>query len=415
MQDKIIVIGAGVIGASSALALQKEGHDVMLIDREAPCAGASFGNAGAIVNGSCVPTAMPGIVFDAIQMLTDKNAALSIRPSYFFKILPWLLRFILQSRATKVNKNSKNLHALTNQAIKHWRELTDNTKLSSQFRETGWMKVYELESTFAGSAAARELLDETATPYEILSADEIVDLEPNLAPIYQQAFYQKDSLSIVNPKSLVEGLVALFVEDGGSYRQFSVDNIEIKNNNILLKNTAEEILADKLVIAAGAWSRQLAKQLGDNIPLDTERGYHLMFPESTANLLSRPIVNSELSFVLCPMSEGLRMTSQVELGGLDLPPDYQRIRRLMPEAKRMLPKLNTTEKSAWMGFRPSLPDSLPVLGYSSRSDKVIYAFGHHHLGMTLGAVTASIVTDLVASRESAIPLTPYRPKRFNQL
>ena len=415
MSDKIIVIGAGVIGASSALALLKEGHDVILVDKEAPCAGASFGNAGAIVNGSCVPTAMPGILFDAIRMLGNRNAALSIRPTYLHKMLPWLLRFTLQSRETKVKENSKNLHALTTQSVKHWRELTDNTKLASLFRETGWMKVYEFDSTYAGTAAARELLDETATPYEILSAAEIADLEPNLATIYQQGFYQKDSLSIVNPKRLVEGLVELLVASGGTYKQFSVDSIEIENNKVNVKNSSGEMLADKVVIATGAWSRNLAKQLNDKVPLDTERGYHLVFPESSGSLLSRPVVSGESSFVLSPMSEGMRMSSQIELGGLTLPPDYQRIRRMMPAAKRMLPKLDATEQSAWMGFRPSLPDSLPVLGYSSRSKRIIYAFGHQHLGMTLGAVTASIVADLVANRKSTIPLSPYHPKRFNSL
>ena len=415
MATKVAVIGAGVVGASSALALIKEGYEVVLFDKEAPCAGASFGNAGAIVNGSCVPTAMPGIVFDAIRMLGNKDSALSIRPAYFLKILPWLLRFILQSRQSRVNENSKYLYALTSQAVNRWRELTDNTELASLFRETGWMKVYEFENTFAGTGASRELLDETATPYEILSAAEIVDLEPNLAPIYQQAFYQKDCLSIVNPKKLVEGLVELFVDGGGSYKQFSVDSIQLENNKIRLKNNSETLFADKIVIAAGAWSRELTKQLGDDVPLETERGYHLMFPESSGGLLSRPVVNGESSFVLSPMTEGLRMTSQVELGGLDLPPDYQRIRRLMPKAKRMLPKLDVNEQSAWMGFRPSLPDSLPVIAYSSRSDSVIYAFGHQHLGMTLAAVTATLVADLVAGRKSTTPISPYHAKRFNKL
>lgn len=415
MSNKIVVIGAGVIGACSALSLLKEGHEVVLIDKDAPCAGASFGNAGAIVNGSCVPTAMPGIVLDAIRMLGDKDSALSIRSGYFFKMLPWLLRFTLQSRQSKVKENSKYLHALTAHAVTSWRELTDNTKLASQFRETGWMKVYEFENTFLKTAAARELLDQTATPYEILSADEISDLEPNLAPIYKQAFYQKESLSILNTRGLVEGLVELFVAGGGQFKSFSVNNIELEKNRIKLKNSSGEMYADKIVIAAGAWSGELTMQLGDAVPLETERGYHLMFSESTASLLSRPIVNGESSFVLSPMTEGLRMTSQVELGGLDLPPDYQRIRRLMPEAKRMLPTLDITEQSAWMGFRPSLPDSLPVLAYSSRSDKIIYAFGHHHLGMTLGAVTGSIVADLVAGRQSTIALSPYHPKRFNRL
>ncbi|MCP3673331.1 MAG: FAD-binding oxidoreductase [Gammaproteobacteria bacterium] len=412
MPSKIIIIGAGVVGAASALALQKDGHDVILVDREAPCAGASFGNAGAIVNGSCAPTAMPGIIFDAIRMLSKSNSPLTVHPAYFHRILPWLMRFILQSSSSNVNNNAKHLHGLSQYAVASWHQLTEQTELSSLFKQTGWLKVYETEKSFDGTKKSRQLLDKMKTPYEVLDASQIHDLEPNLAPIYKRGFFQKDSLSITNPDRLVKGMVELFVNRGGSYKQFAVNRINRNSNGIELIGSNETLVTDKVVIAAGAWSRSLAKQLGDNIPLDTERGYHLMLSESTSSLLSRPVVSGDDSFVLTPMETGMRMSAQIEFAGLDIAPDYSKIRKLLPEAKRMLPKIDIKEESVWMGFRPSLPDSLPALGFSPKSNNVLFAFGHQHLGMTLAAITGLTVADLVANRKPPIALSPYRPNRF---
>ncbi|MFT6408351.1 MAG: D-amino-acid dehydrogenase [Arenicella sp.] len=412
MAEKIIVIGAGVIGASTALALKQDGHAVTLIDRDQPCAGASFGNAGAIVNGSCAPTAMPGILFDGLRMMTQSASPFSIHPAYLHRALPWLLRFVWQSRTSAVNHNAQYLHALSQHAVASWQQLVGTSDLSSLFRATGWLKVYESEKTFANSKKSRELLDKLGTPYELLNAAQIRDLEPNLAPIFARGLYQQDSLSISNPERLVRGLIDQLLERGGVYKQFSVDQIKVTDHGIQLNGLSGMLNADKIVIAAGAWSRPLASQLGDHIPLDTERGYHLMLPQSNQGLLSRPVLNEESSFVLCPMETGLRITAQVEFAGLDIAPNYNKIRSLLPAAQRMLPKLDIQQDSEWMGFRPSLPDSLPVLGFSSQSNNAIYAFGHQHLGMTLAAISAQVITDLVANREPLIEISAYRSSRF---
>ncbi len=415
MANKTIVIGAGVIGAASALALQRNGHNVILVDKVEPCSGASFGNAGAIVNGSCVPTATPNILFDVISMFGQKHSPLSIKLSYLHKAFPWLLRFILQGRSSKFNQNAAHLYALSKHAVSSWRLLTDKMALSSLFRESGWLKVYESENTFSKTSLSRELFDKMGTKYELLDADGIRELEPNLSPIYKHGFYQKDCLSVINPQRLVDGMVKQLVAHGGQYHQFGVEEIKLEGNKVSLKGINGSISVNKVVIATGAWSHHLAKQLGDNIPLDTERGYHMMLPSSSANLLNRPVVNGESSFVLSPMEAGLRMTSQVELAGLKAEPNYNRMRCLLPLAKTMLPKLELREESVWMGFRPSLPDSLPVIGYSSRSNSVLYAFGHQHLGMTLGAVTGLLVSDMLSGSVPRVDIEPYRATRFNRL
>ena len=260
MPSKTIIIGAGVIGAATALALQNDGHDVTLIDRCSPCSGASFGNAGAIVNGSCAPTAMPGILFDALRMMAQPDSPISIRPAYLHRILPWLFRFVLQSRNSAVNDNARNLHALSQHAVTSWKQLVEKTELGSVFRSTGWLKVYESKGSFADTQPAIDLLDKLGTPYELLDASQIRDLEPNLAPIFTHGFYQKDSLSINNPERLVKGMVDLFAARGGTYKQFAVDHISIQSNDIQLKGLSECLSADKVVVATGSWSRSLASE-----------------------------------------------------------------------------------------------------------------------------------------------------------
>ena len=415
MTNKITIIAAGVIGAATALRLQQKNHDALLLDREKPCAGASFGNAGAIVDSSCVPTATTGIFFDAIKMLVQSHSPLSIRPSYLLKISPWLVRFIGQSRTTSIYKNTTYLHALSQHAVHSWRKLTDNTHFSSLFNAKGWLKVYRSGNAFDDTLRSRKVLDKVGTKYQYLNAAEIHDLEPHLAHTFKHGFFQQDSLNIKDPQLLVQGMVDLLVNRGGQYKKFDVKSIQDCNGVIQLKGKSTDLLSHKVVIATGAWSRVLAKQFGDDIPLETERGYHLMLPESTQTLLSRPVVNGDNDFVLSPMNKGIRMTSQIELAGLNRAPNFNRIRKLLPLAKQMLPNIETQEESIWLGHRPSLPDSLPVLGHSTKSENVIYAFGHQHLGMTLAAITGDIIADLLGNKEPKVSVFPYRVNRFSIL
>ena len=411
-QLPIVIVGAGIVGASTALALQKDGHQVLLVDRSEPCAGASFGNAGLIVGGSCAPTAMPGIALEGLSMLTKPLSVMSIKPAYFHKILPWLIRFVAESRRTKVAQNAGNLHALTSRAFEGWRRLTHDTELNHLIDREGWLKVYESEQSFSATAASRELMDSHDVAYEILTASDIRDLEPNLAPIFNKGIYQRHNMKLSNPDRLVRGMVKRFLGCGGSYEQFEARSLHLEPNGVTLAGNGVSLSARKVVIATGAWSQPLAKQLGDNVALDTERGYHLMLSIDNNRLLSRPVSNGDSGFVLVPMELGLRLTTQVEFAGLEAPPDYSFVRSLLPMVQRMLAGVDTTEQSAWMGFRPSLPDSLPVLGYSTKSDNVLYAFGHQHLGMTLGPISGLIIADLIAGRNPGVDLFPYRPGRF---
>ncbi len=411
-EQDIIVIGAGVVGAATALALRREGHGVLVIDREGPAAGASSGNAGAVVNESCAPTAMPGVWKQALASIGDPLSPLSIRPSYLLRAAPWLLRFLLASRQGRVASIARELHALSQHAASDWRKLTKGTALDGFFHDGGWLKVYETEAAFEKTAAARKLMDALGVGYELLSADDIRNLEPALAPIFHHGIFQKSSLRCDDPAGLVRAMVDEAVSAGAAFRVATVTALEPQGQRVRVRCGSETLGARRVVVAAGAWSRRLAAQVGHKVPLDTERGYHVMLPRGTEALLSRPVLNGERSFVLSPMRAGLRMTSQVEIAGVDAPPNFARVRHLLPEARRMLPELDVREESVWMGCRPSLPDSLPVIGPARNAPNVLFAFGHQHLGLTLAAVTAFAVAAVVAGREPAVDLSPYRPERF---
>ena len=411
-EQDIVVIGAGVVGAATALALRRDGHDVLLLDREGPAAGASAGNAGAIVSESCAPTAMPGVWKEALRNIGDPLSPLTIRAAYLPRALPWLLQFLAASRPSRVDAIATALHALSKHAVSAWRELTSGSQLERFLHDGGWLKVYETERGFDRTAGARELMESLGVRHEILSTDDLRDLEPALAPIFVRGIFQRDSLRCDDPAGLVRATVERAVADGAAFRVAAVSRIEPQGEHVRVHCSGETLDARRVVVAAGAWSRALAAQAGHRVPLDTERGYHAMLPEGTESLLSRPVMNGERSFVLTPMAGGLRMTSQVEFAGLDAPPNYARVRHLLPEAKRMLPDLDARETSVWMGCRPSLPDSLPVIGPAERAPNVLFAFGHQHLGLTLAAVTAQAIAALAAGREPPVDLAPYRAGRF---
>ncbi|WP_025899554.1 NAD(P)/FAD-dependent oxidoreductase [Sneathiella glossodoripedis] len=407
-----IVVGAGIVGVSSAYMLQKAGFSVTLVDRVGPCSGTSYGNAGAIVVDGCVPNSMPGILKDIPSMLFDATGPLTVRWSHLAKATPWLLRFMMEAREERVRHNAKFLYQITKHAGRDWSRLMKSLKLDDLMKDVGWLKVYESDEGFAQTLEARELMSEVGCPFDILDATDIQDLEPNLNAIFKHGIFQKKSRFLLNPEKVVHGIADAFKHIGGQIEIAEISTVSEMEAGVVAKGNGKEFKADKLVIAAGAWSKILADQFGANVLLDAERGYHMMLPALEDKTISRPIVYGEKSFVLAPMERGIRMTSQVEIAGLERGPDFRRIRKLLPLAKRMLPTLNTQEQDVWLGHRPSTPDSLPIIGCSPKSKNVIFAFGHQHYGMTMGPTTARIVRDIALGKEDTIELWPYRADRF---
>lgn len=409
---RIAVIGSGMLGMSSALWLQKDGHKVWVIDPRSPGTATSFGNAGAIVTGSVEPTSTPGILGQIPGYLLDPASAIRIRWSYLPKLAPWLARFVWASRPQGVKQASDGLAALMVGAYGAHKELVNLTNASGVVRQSGWLKVYSSARAFRSTQLQRDLMDRHAIQYEVLNADEIHQLEPALARNFTHGLLHSESAFASTPKALIDAYAAHFFQMRGEWLPESVRRIEpLPNGRMRLHCELGIREFDRVVVCSGAWSKPLAASLGDKVMLDTERGYHLNIAPGTSRELRRPVYVAERHFVLAPMADGIRMTSGEELAGLDAPPDFSRIRKLIPEAQKALPGLSGEITREWMGRRPSTPDSLPVIGPSPRHPNVIYNFGHQHLGLTLGPVSGKIVADHIAGR-ATIDLKPYRINRF---
>jgi D-amino-acid dehydrogenase len=409
----IAVIGAGIVGLSTALYLRKDGHAVSVIDHRPPGTATSFGNAGAIVTNAIEPTSTPATLRQVPRYLFDPASALRVRWAYLPRIAPWLMRFVLEGRRSRVEHAAAALKPLLGAAYAAHLELANLSGTADLLRPSGWLKLFRTRQGFAATALQRQLMDRHGIRYEVLEPAEIHQLEPHLARIFCKGLYHGDSASIKLPHRLVEGYARALLNAGGTLVHEHVQDLKVLDNGaVALRCELGMRQFDHVVIAAGAWSKRFCRMLREKVILDTERGYHLTIDPGEAGEVRRPLCFPEDSFVLAPMQDGIRMTSGEELAGLDAPPDFSRIYRLLPRAREALPGLSDHVTREWMGRRPSTPDSLPVIGRSHKAPQVIYAFGHHHLGMTLGPITGRLVAQLLRGEEPEIELGAYDIGRF---
>jgi D-amino-acid dehydrogenase len=410
--ESLLILGAGAVGCTSALAFARRGFKVTVIDRTGPGSGASYGNAGGIVP-SASPLAQPGLPWQVPGMLVDPTGPLSIHPVELIKSLPWFLRFVMECSASRAEANSKALYALSGSAAPAWKDLIRGTPAETLLRDVGWLKVYSSEDGFKNHAPERDFLQRRGAPVEILSQDEVRQLEPNLAPIFVRGMLQPDGLFAVNPQRLVEAVATEAMAQGAIFLRETVENLTVDPVGRITVNTNKgQHRPDRVMICAGAFSKRFAQALGAAPLLVAERGYHAMF-ERPEKCTTRPAFWVENSMVLCPMEQGVRLTTQSEFNGLTAEPSYRRLNRLIPKAMEMMPQLNSTVRDRWMGHRPATPDSLPVLGVAPATPRGFFNFGHNHLGLTLSAISAQVAVDLwtQAGLSQDIPINAYRPIR----
>ena len=409
---RVAVIGAGIVGVCSALCLQRDGFQVSLIEREGPGAGASFGNGAVIGEEAVVPVATPGILGKVPGLLFDPLGPLALRWSYLPRLAPWLLRFVAASRRDRVEEISIALKALLEGTFEAFDRLLALADARDLLRRTGWLAVYETERGLADTQPLLDLQRRRGVRFDVLEAEQLRQFEPALAPIFARGVYYPDVGYTVNSQRLVQVLADAFQRLGGTLEIAEARGFEIGPAGPRAVVTDRGALpCEAVVVAAGAWSKHLAAQLGSRPPLDTERGYHVQFPEpGVAPRL--PVYSTERAFVASPLEVGLRVAGTVELGGLEAAPNWDRAEVLLGHAKRWFPGLKTGGMTRWMGFRPSMPDSLPVIGRSPRFSNVIFAFGHGHCGMMMSARTGEIVAALLADRDPGLDMSPYRVERF---
>ena len=408
-----IVIGAGIAGVSTALYLQRDGHAVTLLDPEPPGSMTSFGNAGLIATYATIPTATPDILMRVPKMLMDPAGPLSLRWSYLPQLTPWLLSLVRNSAPDRIRRNASVKSILLNRAWEDFRPLIDQTGTEDLVYAGGMLRVFRTDSAFEQMKAREiDLMDLTGRSYELLNTDEIRQMEPMLEPLFPHAIFSTDSRNIRNPGRLTEVFAQDFTARGGTLKPESVTGLSgTSEGKWRVTTDGGEATADIVVVAAGAWSRRIAKMVGVKLLLDTERGYHVMLP-SVEPGLNRSVHFGEEGLMMSPMETGYRVSTGVELAGIDAPPDYRRIRRAIGQVSGYVKGLQTEEQSIWMGRRPSTPDTVPILGGVPGRDGLYFATGGAHIGMTLGPTFGRIIADLVAGRDSGVDLTPYRPNRW---
>jgi glycine/D-amino acid oxidase-like deaminating enzyme len=405
----IAVIGAGVVGLTIALELVDQGREVVLVDPGQPGMGASYGNAGTIAGYATSPVGTPDVLRSLPSLLFSKTSPLAIRHRALPSLTPWLLRFLWQSLPAQAERNARAIATLLTGAAERWDDLALRVQGAGILQRRGCLYLYETPQAFTQAWTELDQRRKLGVEVDLIGPDRLADLEPALPRNLGGAAYFTGATFLDDPGRMM-GLIADTVLQKARHIRARADRLERRPDGVVIAGPGLHLHARRVVIAAGAHSRALATQAGDRIPLDTERGYHVEW-DMAKPLLSRPACPTARGFYFCPMAGRLRVAGTVELGGLSLPPSPHRVRKLVEGAQAFFPQLGSPDRQ-WMGFRPSLPDSLPVIGPSSGGSDVIHAFGHGHLGVTMAPVTAGIVADLVAGRRLGLDISPYRPTRF---
>ena len=407
---KVGIVGAGIQGVCSALFLQKKGFQVTLFDRDEPGNAASYGNAGHFSPYASVSLNRPDVLLDVPAMLLSSRGPLALKWNYLPKMIPWLFQFIMNCRKEKMMHTAKNMHQILDQALPAYDELFDEINLDGLIESNGILYVWD-EKNLKSRNLEIEIREQLGVKQKLVNPKEIHDLEPNLKPFYHGGVFYDYARHAKNPKKILIKLFEKFLEKKGKFLKLNISNIDFDENKPVLRSEAQRFIFDKLLITCGAFSKKLTDKLHENIPLDTERGYHVHF-KGCEHLISRPVVYSNRGFGMTPMEQGLRVVGTVEFGGLQNPLSKSRIKNLILNANDMLEGL-PEHKDEWLGFRPSLPDFLPVIGPSKNYKNVFYSFGHHHLGWTLGAISGKIVSTMIAQENTNFDVEPYSSLRFS--
>jgi len=408
---KIGVIGAGIQGVCNALFLQKKGYNVTLFDRDEPGnLSASYGNAGHFSPYASLALNRPDVLTDVPSMLLSATGPLALRWNYVPKMIPWFLKFILNCSKKKMMHTAKYTHQILDLALPAFDELFDEVDISGLVEKKGIMYVWN-DQNLASRELEISIRKEIGVEQQILTPKEIHDLEPNIKPFYHGGVYYSYARHARNPKKILLKLFDNFLKKDGKFLKINIQSLNIEEEKPVLKSEVQSFSFDKVVIACGAFSKKLTDNLNEKIPLDTERGYHVHFKDCE-HLISRPVVFANRGFGITPMEQGLRVVGTVEFGGLNNPLSKSRIRNLINGAKYMLDGLPEHEDE-WLGFRPSLPDFLPVIGPSKNYKNVFYCFGHNHLGWTLGAISGKIISKMIANENTNLNLEPYSSRRFS--
>ena len=399
--SSIAVIGAGIIGVNAAFALSERGYKVTLYDRAQPgLTGPSWGNAGHVVGSGIFPLGEPGAAWSGLKMLLDPNAPLKVPPAYYATIAPWLWRFWLSSHSEAYERGVNALVALNHGAVEEAEALWQRAGIGHMIKRDPALYLYESEQSYEGSVGHWDKRTEVGLKCTHLDERDVRELEPNLAPIFPRGVLSHEWAIVTDPFEVVTGLFQAGQAHGVVHERAPVDAVAPQGDVVTVTANGGPRTYDAALITAGVWSKALAETLGEHLPVEAERGYNLTFP-SRQGLINRPLVLADRGVVATPLSPGLRLGGWTELGGISLPPNPGRWKKMREISDTVLPALEGAPASEWMGHRPSVPDSVPVISRSGKTPAVFYAVGHGHYGLSQAAKTARMVGEIIGDGADA--------------
>ncbi len=409
------IVGSGIQGVCIGLQLIKKGIPVTIFDRHDPLSNeykpASYGNAGHFSPYAVLQFNRPDILYDVPKMIFSSYGPLALKWNYIPKMYNWFLNYFKNCNEKSMLHTAKYMHQILSLSNDAYEEIFQEIDISGLVEKKGIIYVWT-NKNLKSRKLEINIRNKLGIRQKLLTQKEILDLEPNLNPVFDAGVIYETAMHARDPHGILKKIFKLFLNRGGAFIQTNIESIkQVKQDETILKSENDEYKFEKTVIASGAYSKKLTDQLGEKIPLDTERGYHVHFKNSDS-LISRPVIFLDRGFGMTPMNQGLRAVGTVELGGLENPPSKKRIEYIINCARELLPELGKHDDE-WLGFRPTLPDFLPILGPSLKNKNIIYAFGHQHLGWTLGAITGKIISGIVAEEKTNLDLSPYSSKRFN--
>ena len=404
------IVGAGIQGVCIGLQLLKKNIPTTIFDSKDPGSMASYGNAGHFSPYAVLQLNRPDILYDIPKMLLSSYGPLALKWNYVPKMLPWIFGYLKNCNKKSMLHTAKYMHQILNLSLDAYDEIFEEFDITDLVEKKGIIYVWTNQNLKSRELEIKVRKD-LGVKQKLLTTKEILDLEPNLKPVFAGGAYYDYAYHAKDPQGIVKKIFELFIKKGGKFVQENVELVKQTNpNETLIKTEKNEFKFEKSVIACGAFSKKFTDQLGEKIPLDTERGYHVHF-KGMEKLISRPVIFLDRGFGLTPMNQGLRAVGTVELGGLKNPISKKRIDYIVRCAKELLPQLKD-HQDEWLGFRPTLPDFLPVMGPSKNNKNIVYAFGHQHLGWTLGAITGKVISGVLTNEKTNLDLSAYSSSRF---